>query len=68
MCLKKRGNTYFQVIFKDGYFDFSLNYLLVYVLNEPLSLSTHFYFFNIYIYKITQYVINLLIFTKYLNH
>lgn len=38
MCLKKRGNTYFQVILKDDCFDFSLNYLLVYVLNEPLSL------------------------------
>lgn len=35
---KKRGNTYFQVILKDDCFDFSLNYLLVYVLNEPLSL------------------------------
>lgn len=33
----KRENTYFQVILKDDCFDFSPNYLLVYVLNEPLS-------------------------------
>lgn len=31
----KRGNTYFQVILKDDCFDFSPNYLLLYVLNEP---------------------------------
>lgn len=34
----KRENTYFRVILKDNCFDFSPNYLLVYVLNELLSL------------------------------